>query len=76
MNKIIEARILLEEFGDLARQGQVVEFVELLRKNCSVMLFDEKNQCYKLFFKNEYWESCVEAWPDIERYYYGVEYDN
>jgi hypothetical protein len=73
MKKIIEARILLEEFGDLARQNKVVEFIEILKNNCSVMLFDDRNLCYKLMFKEEYWKNSILLFPDLERFYFKEE---
>jgi len=76
MIKIIEARILLEEFGDIAHQGQIVKLVEVLKNNCSVLLFDPNNLCYTLYFKDEYWQSSIKQYPDLQRYYFKEEYDH
>ena len=75
MIKVIEARILLEEFGDIARQGKIVELVEVLKNNCSVMLFDQHNLCYTLYFKEDYWQSSITDYPDLEKYFFKEEYD-
>jgi hypothetical protein len=76
MIKIVEARILLEEFADIARQGEIVDFVEVLKNNCSVMLFDQHNLCYTLYFKEPYWNTSIELFPRLEKYYFKEEYDN
>ena len=75
MTKLIEVRILLEEFSDMARQGTIFEFIEVIKNNCSVMLFDQKNLSYKLLFKDEYWANSLKQFPGIEKYYLGIEHN-
>lgn len=73
---MIEARILLEELGDIAAQGWIEQFVDTVKTTCSVMLFDQENLCYKLYFKNDYWYQAVEQCSGLEKYFYKEEYAN